>query len=134
MPIAFAMGMRLSMRKKLNSTQSFLSFLGDNGFIFLLSLAILIFILFPVVSVILRSLQLDGAFTTQFYRELINTDMLEITTQSILLAFASSIIAAIFAYLIALNLYLSKDWVRKVMDKVLLMPSVSSKQKHWLAL
>ena len=125
MPIAFAMGMRLSMRKKTNTIQSALSFLGANGLIFLLSLAILVFILFPVVGVLLRSVQLDGSFTTQFYRELINTDMLKITTQSILLAFASSIIAAVFAYLIALDLYLSKEWVRKVMDKVLLVTIIS---------
>lgn len=125
MPIAFAMGMRLSMRKKTNTIQSALSFLGANGLILLLSLAILVFILFPVVGVLLRSVQLDGSFTTQFYRELINTDMLKITTQSILLAFASSIIAAVFAYLIALDLYLSKEWVRKVMDKVLLVTIIS---------
>lgn len=113
------------MRKKTNTIQSALSFLGANGLIFLLSLAILVFILFPVVGVLLRSVQLDGSFTTQFYRELINTDMLKITTQSILLAFASSIIAAVFAYLIALDLYLSKEWVRKVMDKVLLVTIIS---------
>lgn len=113
------------MRKKTNTIQSALSFLGANGLILLLSLTILVFILFPVVGVLLRSVQLDGSFTTQFYRELINTDMLKITTQSILLAFASSIIAAVFAYLIALDLYLSKEWVRKVMDKVLLVTIIS---------
>lgn len=113
------------MRKKTNTIQSALSFLGANGLILLLSLAIMVFILFPVVGVLLRSVQLDGSFTTQFYRELINTDMLKITTQSILLAFASSIIAAVFAYLIALDLYLSKEWVRKVMDKVLLVTIIS---------
>lgn len=112
-------------KKENRNRPQILSWLSDNIFIMILVILILCFVAFPVVSVLLKSIEGKNGAVLQYYRELFNEDMFDITVQSILLAMASSIIGAFFAYMISLGIYLSGAWVRNAMKKVLLITIIS---------
>jgi iron(III) transport system permease protein len=101
------------------------SWFSRNIFVIILAILILVFVAFPVISVLLKSADGEGGATLQYYRELFNKDMFDITVQSLLLAAASSIIGTVLAYILSLGVYVSSPWLRNAMKKVLLITIIS---------
>lgn len=98
---------------------------GENFFVFLITLSIFLFIAYPVGSVLWKSIRGESGLTLQFYRELMNGDMLTLTGQSLLLAAGSSLFGAMLSYLVSLGVYLSSDRVRNFFRKILLVTIIS---------
>lgn len=99
--------------------------LGENAVVPPLTALIFLFIAYPVGAVLFKSIRGESGFTLQYYRELMNEDMLTLTGQSILLAAASSFVGAVLAYLVSLGVYLSGDRVRNFFRKILLITIIS---------
>ena len=114
----------LNKRKNKND-HGILSLFSENIFVIILVILILIFVAFPVIAVLLKSTEGEGGATLQYYKELFNEDMFNITVQSLLLALSSSIIGTLFAYILSLGMYLSGQRLRNAMKKVLLITIIS---------
>ncbi len=117
---------KTNLNKRKNKNEyGILSWFSENIFIIILVISILIFVAFPVISVLLKSTEGEGGATLQYYRELFNEDMFDITVQSLLLALSSSIIGTLFAYILSLGMYVSSQRLREAMKKVLLVTIIS---------
>ncbi len=112
-------------KRKNKSGYGILSWFSENIYVIILVILILVFVAFPVISVLLKSAEGEGGATLQYYRELFNEDMFDITVQSLLLALASSIIGTVFAYILSLGMYVSSQRLRDAMRKVLLVTIIS---------
>lgn len=91
----------------------------------ILVISILVFVAYPVIAVLLKSVEGEGGAMLQYYRMLLNEDMFNITVQSLLLAMASSVIGTVLAYILSLGIYVSSEWIRNAMKKVLLITIIS---------
>ena len=86
---------------------------------------LLVFIAFPIIAVLLRSITGKSGFTFEFYAELFNEKMLGITYQSVLLALMSSLIGTTISYILAFGIYISGEGFRRAMQKILLVTIIS---------
>lgn len=97
----------------------------ENIYEIILVISILVFVAYPVIAVLLKSVEGEGGALLQYYRMLLNEDMFNITVQSLLLAMASSVIGTVLAYILSLGIYVSSEWIRNAMKKVLLITIIS---------
>lgn len=112
-------------KRKDGNGHRILSWFSENIFVIIIVILILVFVAFPVISVLLKSIEGEGGATLRYYRELFNEDMFDITVQSLLLAMASSIIGTALSYILSLGMYVSSPRLRNAMKKVLLITIIS---------
>lgn len=117
---------QIDVNKRRNANgYGILSWFSENIFVIILISLILVFVAFPVISVLLKSAEGESGFVLQYYQELFNEDMFDITVQSLLLTMGSSIIGTVFAYILSLGMYVSSQRLRNAMKKVLLVTIIS---------
>lgn len=97
----------------------------DRLLLFLLLAGIAVFILYPLVSLIGRSVFKNGMFTLEYYRLLFTRASLKLLKNSLWVASVSSVLTMTGAFFIALHLYTSSPKRRKRMENCLLLTMIS---------
>ena len=88
----------------------------DRLLLFLLLAGIAVFILYPLISLIGRSVFKNGRFTLEYYRLLFTRASLKLLKNSLWVASVSSVLTMTGAFFIALHLYTSSPKRRKRME------------------
>lgn len=97
----------------------------DRLLLFLLLAGIVIFILYPLISLIGRSLFKDGVFTLEYYRQLATPSAFRLMKNSLWVASLSSVFTLLGAFFIALYAYVSGAEKRKRIQNALLLTMIS---------
>ena len=97
----------------------------DRLLLFLLLAGIVVFILYPLVSLIGRSVFKNGMFTLEYYRLLFTRASLKLLKNSLWVASVSSVLTMTGAFFIALYLYTSSPKRRKRMENCLLLTMIA---------
>lgn len=97
----------------------------DRCLLFLVILSIALFIIFPIFSVIRLSFFDSGEFTLKFYYDILSRENLELIKNSLWVTMLSSSFTTIFAFCIALYVFISSKRVKFFMRSVLMLTMIS---------
>ena len=100
-------------------------FLVEKAIIILLVAVFLLFILYPVTGVLMRSLSKDGVLTLEHYRVLFTPRNLELIRNSVFVATLSSVIATFLAFSIGLFSFFKSERIRAMLYRGLMMTMIS---------
>jgi iron(III) transport system permease protein len=85
---------------------------------------VLIFILYPIVSVIVKSFVVDGRFTLELYRELFSNNI-KLMYNSIFVASLTTIISTLMAVCISLHISFTSNRIKKIFILILMLTMIS---------
>ena len=100
-------------------------FLVEKAIIILLVAVFLLFILYPVFGVLMRSFSEGGALTLEHYRVLFTPRNLELIRNSVFVATLSSVIATFLAFSIGLFSFFKSERIRAMLYRGLMMTMIS---------
>lgn len=108
----------------MNRINSYSSLL-EKAIIGILIIAFLLFILYPIVGLLLRSLTEGGEWTLYHYKDLLSGDNLELIRNSVFVASLSSLATTFLAFCIGLFAHFRKNLTRKIIYRSLMMTMIS---------
>lgn len=100
-------------------------FLVEKLILFSVVASILLFILFPIFSIVSTSIYKDGVFSLQQYKNLLNEENIQLIKNSILVSTLSSIFTVIIAFCIALYVFINKGKIKKIISFSLMLTMIS---------
>lgn len=100
-------------------------FLLEKLILFSIIISILLFILFPIFSIIATSVYKNGVFSLQQYKNLLNEDNIQLIKNSILVSTLSSIFTVMIAFCIALYVFIKKGTMKKLISFSLMLTMIS---------
>lgn len=113
-------------KKERDAASSFsFDFFFEKAVILLLAGAFLLFILYPIFTVVLRSLTKDGTWSLDHYRSLVTPRNLELIRNSVFVATLSSVIATVLAFCVGIFAHFKGVLVRKGIYRGLMMTMIS---------
>lgn len=115
---------RIPKEREADSPPSF-DFLFEKTVILLLVAVFLLFIIYPVFSVVLRSLSVDGSWSLDHYRNLAAPRNWELIRNSVFVATVSSALATLLAFCIGIFAHFKGAWARKGIYRGLMMTMIS---------
>ena len=114
----------ISKNKRVSLKDTLISKLSENFIFILVAIIILIFVLWPIASVIFNSFYVDEAFTFDVYKELIN-DNSSLLYNSIFVATFSTVFVIIISMLISFFLTQTNLKGKKIIYSILLLNMIS---------
>lgn len=97
----------------------------DYSILVILILSILLFIFFPIFSVIRLSVWKNGVFTLQYYRELLSLDNIKLIGNSLWVSLLSSCFTTFFAFCIALYGFTLRGKMKFLLKSSLMLTMIS---------
>lgn len=101
------------------------SSLFEKAIIILLIIAFLLFILYPIAGLLLRSMTEGGEWTLYHYKDLFQAKNLELIRNSMFVATLSSVLATVLAFCIGLYAHFRKARTRNFIYRALMMTMIS---------
>ncbi|HZK27276.1 MAG TPA: iron ABC transporter permease [Thermoclostridium sp.] len=101
------------------------SSLFEKAIIILLIIAFLLFILYPIVGLLLRSLTEGGKWSLHHYKDLFQTKNLELIRNSMFVATLSSVLATVLAFCIGLYAHFRRAGIRNFIYRALMITMIS---------
>ena len=108
----------------MNRITSYSSLL-EKAIIILLIIAFLLFILYPITGLLLRSMTEGGEWTLYHYKDLFQAKNLELIRNSMFVATLSSVLATVLAFCIGLYAHFRKARTRNFIYRALMMTMIS---------
>lgn len=108
----------------MNRITSYSSLL-EKAIIILLIIAFLLFILYPIAGLLLRSMTEGGEWTLYHYKDLFQAKNLELIRNSMFVATLSSVLATVLAFCIGLYAHFRKARTRNFIYRALMMTMIS---------
>ena len=113
-----------SVNKKVSSLGTFFNKIFEKGLFIIVVVLILIFILWPILNVIKESFLLDGKFTLNLYKELIQNKS-RLIYNSVFVGVLTMICSTIISICIAIYASFSDNKIRKIITVILMITMIS---------
>ena len=113
-----------SVNKKVSSLGTFFNKIFEKGLFIIVVVLILIFILWPILNVIKESFLLDGKFTLNLYKELIQNKS-RLIYNSVFVGILTMICSTIISICIAIYASFSDNKIRKIITVILMITMIS---------
>lgn len=113
-----------SINKKVSSLGTFFNKIFEKGLFIIVVVLILIFILWPILNVIKESFLLDGKFTLNLYKELIQNKS-RLIYNSVFVGILTMICSTIISICIAIYASFSDNKIRKIITVILMITMIS---------
>lgn len=109
----------------MNRIKSYSSSLLEKAIIIVLIIAFFLFILYPIVGLLLRSLTEGGEWSLHYYRDLFQERNLQLIRNSVFVASLSSVFSTLLAFCLGLYAHFRMARIRNLIYRSLMMTMIS---------